>query len=226
MLSVPGKHLHSKGFKVSMLQTSPYFISTGFGLTDPNRNLVLMDLRNLAKEIQEVVIKESSPNLLTPATDANLPLLYLSGRGEGIRVYEYDEGELSLNASVKFEKPNSAVDVIPNPEFDKKKCEISRFISLSSEKTLELASLCVPRAKSESVVQEDLYPLPKPLPLISGEEWFESSSTPLTLMGEGEEELEPLTDLKGSIKLATSSSGKTISINRGQNPTVKRGNLK
>jgi WD40 repeat protein len=221
VLSGKGKHSLSKEIRLSMLQTSPYFISTGFGLTDPNRNLVLMDLRNLQKEIQEISITESSPNLLCPTADANLPLLYLSGRGEGIRVYEFNDGELSLNTSVKFEKPNSAVEIIPNPDFDKKKCEIGRFISLSSEKTLELASLCVPRAKSESVIQQDLYPALKSLPLISAEEWFENTSIPLASLGD-EEELEPIHNLQDSIKVATTGSGKAITINRGQNPTVKR----
>ncbi|KAJ3360802.1 Coronin-2B [Kappamyces sp. JEL0680] len=171
-------HTPTKGFRIAPINPYPLMVSCGFD-KEGARNLGLFDFR-MALEIENYKIRDMGPSMLTPLADPNLPLLYLVGKGEPTRVFEFDSGSIVFNASLKTEKPTSATELIPKTVLDRKKCEIARFISLTNEKLIEINSLCVPRAKTDAP-QDDLYPSAVPsLVLPSPDSWFTAQAPSLS----------------------------------------------
>jgi len=72
------------------------------------------------------------PGHLTPHFDSTVGLLYLSSKGEGIRVYDYTEGTRTIKSvsEVKTEKNQTAVSLMPKYVCDVDKFEVARFLKL------------------------------------------------------------------------------------------------
>jgi hypothetical protein len=167
-------HTSAKAFKLCTINPSPLLLSTGFN-PEGLRNILLWDFRNSKTPVDTCIVQEKSPNLLLPIADENLPVVYLTGRGESIRMFECN-GSLVLNSLFKLEKPYSHIELLQNMDFDQKKCEIAKFLYLTSDREVDIASVFIPRAKAESIFQEDLYPVKITAKKESAKEWFDGSS--------------------------------------------------
>jgi hypothetical protein len=59
---------------------------------------------------------------------------------------------------VSVDKLPMALEMLPKTSCNTTKCEIARFIRLGTDHTIDFTSIYVPRAKSDMVYQDDLYP--------------------------------------------------------------------
>ncbi|KAJ3127513.1 Coronin-like protein crn1, partial [Irineochytrium annulatum] len=155
--SVATGHNPSKGIKTLWIAPDPMILTSGFtkqGL----RELCLYDSRMLADPTTRIQEQGTGVGILLPIYDQALPLIYFGSRGEGIRVYEVASGTMKLVATLKMDKQATQIDMLPKTVCNTTKCEISRFIRLGADNTIELSSVHVPRVNGDSVFQEDLYP--------------------------------------------------------------------
>lgn len=64
----------------------------------------MCDIRNFSADLPSLSIPASGSALLNLFADQHLQTLYLTGKGEGVTVVEYDKGRLILNSFPKVEK--------------------------------------------------------------------------------------------------------------------------
>lgn len=180
------------------------------------------------------MVINGSGALLTPFVDPHLPIIYLTGKAEGIHIIEYDEGSFTFNSFPKMEKHfvftfnQIGIDMLPKKYCIKTKCEIARFLSLrylyltSTEKTIDMSSVYVPRTKGEIVVQKDLYP---DLPVIQAgsEDWF-TTEAPL-LLEESHMSALPTHKIEASFDSETSKSTRDREIPRSSFSKTRNSNV-
>ncbi|RKO93413.1 hypothetical protein BDK51DRAFT_19573 [Blyttiomyces helicus] len=173
--SISSNHTPAKGLRACWLPPDPVFITTGFAKTGGGREVAIWDAANLAHPVKVLPVEGTGVSILQPFWDPALPLLYFGSKGEGIRVYELAEGNLRSIAMVKIDKHASCVDLLPKSLCVTPKCEISRFLRLGTDNSIDTTSIYVPRVNAEKVFQHDLYP---PVAIIdpqgSADRWFET----------------------------------------------------
>eukprot|EP00842_Homolaphlyctis_polyrhiza_P000946 jgi/Hompol1/1852/HPOL_005747-RA len=196
--TVFAEHSPSKGCRISWLHPDPFLASVGFHKSGKNERWIhLWDIRMFETPVQTVLVDGSGVGVFTPTWDTALPLLYLTTRGEGIRVLELDDGVLQMITTLKIDKHAAAVDLMPKTVCDTKKCEIARFLRLGyvydawdgsgfiyatsdlirTDNAVEMTSIYVPRVNSETVFQEDLYPFVASANRdANASQWFDSTS--------------------------------------------------
>lgn len=103
-------HLPIKGTRLCAVNPDPYFISSGFSKDGSSRIVSLFDFR-MNEEVATLTIQENGPALLNPLADPALPIVYLTGKGESIRIFEVNNGTLLYNSHPKLN--NQFVSCIP-----------------------------------------------------------------------------------------------------------------
>ncbi|EGF83724.1 hypothetical protein BATDEDRAFT_33865 [Batrachochytrium dendrobatidis JAM81] len=158
----------ARGCRLSWLHPDPLVIATGFSLASKNERCIhVWDTRMMSTATLDS--KQSTPlqviqtdglgvGIFDPVWDPALPLLYLTTRGEGIRIYELEGGMLLPTTTIKIDKHAAAIEPMFKDICDTRKCEIARFLRLGTDSAIEMTSIIVPRVNSDSVFQEDLFP--------------------------------------------------------------------
>ncbi|KAH9273619.1 hypothetical protein BSLG_006243 [Batrachochytrium salamandrivorans] len=176
----------TRGCRLSWLHPDPLVVAVGFDPTSKNERCIHMwDTRMIhtstastspQSPIQAIHTEGTGVGILEPFWDPALPILYLTARGEGLRMYELINGVLTLATTLKIEKHAVAIEALPKGLCDARKCEIGRFIRLGTDSTIELTSVIVPRVNSESVFQDDLFPCYSAINRnIISSQWFDES---------------------------------------------------
>ncbi|KAJ3177012.1 Coronin-2B [Geranomyces variabilis] len=168
-------HVSTKPIRLAWLTPDKLIATTGFSRQGGLRELALWDVSNLHTPLMQFPVEGSGVGFLQPMWDAALPVLYCSSKGEGLRIFELANGELSTEMKVAGnEKQATAIDMLPKSHVNPRKCEIARFIRLGTDNSIETTSVHVPRANGETRFQEDLYPpVPVPNPVASAASYFE-----------------------------------------------------
>ena len=96
-------HLSSKPIRTTWLTPDPLITTTGFEKQGV-RTVLLWNTTSFNEPVETLTVAEGGVGVLQPFWDPALPLLYLTGRGEGVRVYELAEGTLKEAAACKTDK--------------------------------------------------------------------------------------------------------------------------
>ncbi|KAJ3087887.1 Coronin-2B [Quaeritorhiza haematococci] len=155
----------AKAIRTCWLTPDPLVLTTGFR-KEGIRDMSVWDLRNLSKAAQSLIVQGTGVTILQPTWDQSLPLVYLTSKGEGVRVYELLNGVLNTIGTMKVERQATAMDLLPKSLCSSTKCEISRFLHLGVDNAVDMTSIFVPRVNGETAFQKDLYP---PLTLVDPE---------------------------------------------------------
>lgn len=128
--SVNTEFNQSKGCKVSWLSPDPLIAVSGF--KDKGvREFLIYDIRYPEKgAVQTLTVQGTGIGLLNPIWDPALPLMYLTSRGEGVRLYELHYGSLDYVTMLKVEKQATSMDLMPKTVCNSVKCEIARFLRI------------------------------------------------------------------------------------------------
>ncbi|RKO99530.1 hypothetical protein CXG81DRAFT_27712 [Caulochytrium protostelioides] len=151
----------TKHAAVAWLHPDPYVVVAGF---DPapsaDRRLVVIDLRRgaVVQTVPVAATHGAGLGALTPLWDPALPLLYVTAKDEGVRVYEWADSQLGLVAATRSERAFTAMDLLPKSHCVSRQCEIARFAGLSADHTLDTVSILVPRQRGETEFQQAFYP--------------------------------------------------------------------
>jgi len=175
-------HQGLKGLQATFLGGTDRLVTVGFS-KDSRYQLALWDMRMIKEgedwAAMKLITNEPNPALLTPHYDPGTGLLFLSGRGDKIHVYEVDNTAPYFHPITRVKTPSyNSSYLVPKRAYDVKKCEVGRFYLLAN-KSVEIQSISVPRKTSATVFQEDLYP-----PVTSGDagttapQWMEGDDTP------------------------------------------------
>ncbi|KAJ3272751.1 hypothetical protein HDV01_005279 [Terramyces sp. JEL0728] len=132
-----------------------YIISTGFG-NQNEREIKVYDVRNFQSHMDKAVTVQSGAAPMIPICDPLLPVVYFCMKGEGIRIYDIDNGTLNFQNAPKVEKQFLDSQILPKSYCDKTKVEIARFLYLGNDKSLDFQSVCIPRKLDAN--NDDLYP--------------------------------------------------------------------
>ncbi|KAL9657713.1 hypothetical protein ABK040_005066 [Willaertia magna] len=132
--------------------------SVGFNKSG-HRELGIYDLRKDLKCLQRLTI-DNGAAVLTPFWDNDIKVLYLVGRGDGnIRFYELEDQTMYYLNDINTQSASAAVDWIPKWKVDVNAFELTRFLKLTNEKTVETISMRVLRKSNiENYFQEDIFP--------------------------------------------------------------------
>ncbi|KAJ3324050.1 Coronin-2B [Blyttiomyces sp. JEL0837] len=171
-------HSPSKSIRLTWLTPDPLMASSGFTKTGGGREIYLWDCRNLEKPVEMKEVSGTGTGPLTSFWDCSLPVLYVASKGEGLRVFELFEGSLRSACVMKQDKQSTQVDLMPKAVCLPGKCEIARFVRLSTDNVVDISCIQVPRVNSDTIFQEDLYP---PMACVNpagvAEDWFESKKS-------------------------------------------------
>ena len=163
----------SKSSKVFWIPRLNWIGSTGFS-KQAKRELKLWDLRDMSKALYSNKIDQAS-SVLMPHYDDDNGVLYLPGKGEGTVQF----GEI-INDNKKFyplgayrnPDPQKGGGWVPKRALDVWKCEVQRFLKLTS-KAIRPISFIVPRKAGADVFQEDIYPdCVSAKPAMTADEWI------------------------------------------------------
>jgi WD40 repeat protein len=102
VLSRLTSHSTTKVVRACPVNPEPYFISSGYTKDGALRNICMFDYR-MKNEVSTYTVPENGPTLLYPMADPFLPLFYLTGNGEGIRIFEVQNGTLLYNSQPKLD---------------------------------------------------------------------------------------------------------------------------
>ncbi|KAJ3321204.1 Coronin-2B [Boothiomyces sp. JEL0866] len=150
-----------------------YVLSTGFN-TQNEREIKLYDFRNLQKPIDKPITIPSGSAPIIPICDESLPVIYFCMKGEGIRVFEVENGMLNFQNAPKIEKQFVDTQLLAKSLCDRSKCEIARFLFLGVDKTIDFQSICIPRKTDSN--NQDLYPPLINFDYIPVEDWLKRDS--------------------------------------------------
>ncbi|KAJ3000263.1 Coronin-2B [Globomyces sp. JEL0801] len=191
----PTEHAPNKGMKVCQVNMTPYILTSGFD--KHQRELRLFDLRNLSF-LEKYTVPETGVGILQPTCDAQLPVVYATSKGEGIRVFELDDGHLKFISILKLEKQyNTGTKTV---------------LMIRNDKTIDMNSIYVPRRAEDNYFNHDqAYPPLTISPIQNSEEWFTDDFNPIVAI----EEEKPLS-VHGSTK-------KNVSREPSKSKPMKRG---
>ncbi|KAI8850399.1 hypothetical protein BC829DRAFT_389336 [Chytridium lagenaria] len=168
--------------KTLWLSPDPLLITSGFS-RQGQRELCLYDTRKLEAPLNKIVDDRNGTGILHPFWDPALPLVYISSKGEGLRVYEVLSGNITLVGNMKSDKQVTQADLLPKSGCNTSKCEIARFVRLGTDNVIDFSCIHVPRANGESVYQDDLYPPYATVnPDITPTAWFDNYESVEPLM--------------------------------------------
>ncbi|KAJ3256246.1 Coronin-2B [Boothiomyces macroporosus] len=165
-----------------------YLISTGFSSQNNDREIKLYDIRNLQSTLDKPLKVPSGSAPMIPICDKSLPIVYICMKGEGIRLYQLENGELTFQNAPKFERQLVDIQLLPKDSCDRAKVEIARFLFLGVDKTLDFNSISIPRKPDSN--NQDLYPPSILKNDISVEAW---------LRGDTEQALNLITTIKPTL---------------------------
>lgn len=142
-------HEGGKAFKALYLGERGQILTVGF-TKQSKREFKLWDGSNFAEPLTAVEVDQAA-GVMMPFYDDDTRMLYLTGKGDGnIRYYEFvDEAPfVYLLAEHRTNVSTKGADMLPKRACNVMKCEIARFLKLTSD-SCEPLSFIVPR-KSES----------------------------------------------------------------------------
>ncbi|TPX35081.1 hypothetical protein SmJEL517_g02505 [Synchytrium microbalum] len=205
--------LKGNSSKVVWLTPDPLIVTAGFTKSGNQRQLLLWDVRSFETPVMTLDVPGAGVSGVTPFWDPALPLLYLTAKGESIRIVELFEGSLRLSAAdCKIERPLTAIDMLQKGMCTPLKCEIARFVRLGADNTIEITALNVPRVDGESVIQQDLYP---PIAMVdpshTAQAWFDSKLSLEPLMAEAFQTVAPISETLPVKRSATLRRAGTMS---------------
>jgi len=149
-------HDGSKTSKLVWLNTKSKFISVGF-TRQSKRQFKIWDPKMMDKPLTTADIDQAA-GVIMPFFDEDTNLLYLCGKGDGnVRYFEIvDEEPWQFHISeYRSSSSTKGMCMLPKKACDVMKCEVSRFLKLTS-KAVEPLSMIIPR-KSE-LFQDDIFP--------------------------------------------------------------------
>lgn len=151
-------HNSAKGFQVNWLGAEPFLITSGF--SQGMRELSLFDKRSLESPVRTICIDNGSLPIFPYYTPEN-NLLFLCGKGDrSIKVLEADFSNgcdmFHMNDFASTD-PHRAIYPMPRSAVDVTRCEVSRFIKLTPNNSVQSVSMIIPR-KNLELFHEDLYP--------------------------------------------------------------------
>ncbi len=162
-----------KPTNVTCLSPDKYFVQTAFD-KEGKRTILLWDQRSLTAPVQEIVAKDKSVAGYTPFYDSCLPLLYLSCKGEGFTVYEFDGGSLHLVDDLKVDHPVTSADLMPKFTCGSNS-ELARFIHLGTDNAIRSTSVLAPKLNADTVFYEEIYPdIPIPDVSLNIDTWLQN----------------------------------------------------
>ncbi|KAJ3215308.1 Coronin-2B [Dinochytrium kinnereticum] len=177
-------HNPAKGIKTLWLSPDPLLLTSGFS-RQGLRELCLYDTRKLQAPINKLVDEKSGVGILNLFWDPAIPLVYVTSKGEGLRVYEVCNGNIASVANIKSDKQVTQVDLCPKSLCNTSKCEIARFVRLGTDNVIDISCINVPRVNSESIYQQDLYPPYASVdPEVGPHKWFDENESIEPLMVE------------------------------------------
>jgi coronin-1B/1C/6 len=167
---------------VAFLEGTSRVVTVGFTRA-AKRQMKIWDVSDLSTPLASLDIDQSA-GVMMPFYDADTKLLYLAGKGDGnIRYYEmvdsapwfYNIDEFRSGVSQK------GIAMCPKRGYNVPRCEIARFLKLTSKGTVDPVSFIVPR-KSECF-QDDIYPdAISGEPALSADAWFGGENKPAKRM--------------------------------------------
>ncbi|KCV71896.1 hypothetical protein H696_01305 [Fonticula alba] len=93
--------------------------------------------------------------------DQSIQALYVSAKGESIRVFEVgqDRATISLAADLRTQdRPPTAIALMPKWSCDTGACEVAKILKLCNDNLVQTVSIRVPRKSAPKYFQDDLYP--------------------------------------------------------------------
>lgn len=148
------------------------------------RQIKLWDLNNMSKPLEVNTIDQAS-SIMQPMYDNDNGVLYLVGKGDGtITYYELvnDDKKMYLLSIYRNQEPQKGGGWVPKKGLDVWKCEVARFLKLTSKSIIPI-SFIVPRKSGEEVFQADIFPDAfAGKPALSAEEWLSGQNKAPVLM--------------------------------------------
>jgi hypothetical protein len=176
-------HNSTKGFQVVWLGSQPFLLTSGF--STGKREVSVFDTRAMKEAIKTVYIDNGS----LPVYPFYVPqngVVFLCGKGDrNVRCMELEftaNGSCDIHALNDFSATDAQRALYPMPRstVDVTRCEISRFLKLTPQNTIQSVSMIVPR-KNLELFHEDLYPLESVIePCANVTDWFQNSTSVLT----------------------------------------------
>jgi coronin-1B/1C/6 len=147
-----------KGWRAVWLGAKDRILSVGFTKT-AEREISIWDARNLGKSLSTLKL-DASPAAPMPFYDADISVLYLASKGEGvIKLYEITEND-ALAPLTDFKSPQPAAGMAVLPKVggvDVMKCEVARFLKLTAQGQIIRIRFEVPRSNL-AIFHDDIYP--------------------------------------------------------------------
>jgi hypothetical protein len=172
-------HTSSKSFSVEFISSDLLF-TVGFDKMDGGREYTIWDKRNLDQCVSKTKIDQGS-SFYTTFFDWDQHILYLSGKGDReIKFYEVIDKHpyIEYLTEYKSNSPNAAICKFPKSSVNVMKHEISRFMKLTNESSIEPISFHLLRNETiDKYFQEDVFP----------DTWDETSSITSNEFFEGKE---------------------------------------
>jgi coronin-1B/1C/6 len=148
-------HEGAKPFKAIWLHGKDQFLTAGFTRTS-TRQLKTWDARKVGEPVYEVTIDQSA-GVLMPFYDPDTSMLYVAGKGDGnIRYFELTDSEAFKLDEFRSQVGCRGTCVLPKRRNDVTRCEVMRFLKLTTTNSVEGVSFCVPR--KEEIFHADIFP--------------------------------------------------------------------
>eukprot|EP01105_Mastigella_eilhardi_P005223 TRINITY_DN16983_c0_g1_i1.p1 TRINITY_DN16983_c0_g1~~TRINITY_DN16983_c0_g1_i1.p1 ORF type:complete len:412 (-),score=123.20 TRINITY_DN16983_c0_g1_i1:39-1217(-) len=151
-------HDGNKSGRVAWLGNLDRLCTVGFTKTG-GREIAMTDPRNVQKPLFTAQLEGGTATPL-PLYDADLSLLFLGGRGEGIiRIAQATEDKITFLGQYANKDPQSAVALLPKSHVDVTTCEVARVLKLIETRHVVVPiRFEVPRQAAAHIFQDDLYP--------------------------------------------------------------------
>eukprot|EP01080_Neovahlkampfia_damariscottae_P001215 gene1215-11305_t len=157
-------HTSSKSFSVEFTKNKKedeFIFTCGFDKLGGGREFTIWDRRKLDKYVSKTQI-DSGSSFFKTFFDWDNNLIYLSGKGDReIKFYEIVDKEpyIEYLTEYKSNSPNATLSIFPKSSLNVMKHEISRFLKLTNENSLELISFNLLRNETiDKYFQEDIFP--------------------------------------------------------------------
>ncbi|KAI9095529.1 hypothetical protein DFS34DRAFT_180177 [Phlyctochytrium arcticum] len=163
-----------KPCRVCWLTPDNLLLSSGVNKSNA-RSIALWDTRNLDQPVQMLELEGSGVGAFQLHWDSALPLLFLTTKSEGIRLFELGQQSLTYVNTFKIDGQATALELLPKITCNTSKCEVARFLTLGTNNAIDVTGIHIPRTQGETIFQTDLYPpIPMVDPKLISNDWFKS----------------------------------------------------
>jgi len=166
-------HQGAKGWRSLWLGNLDRIVSVGFSKA-AQRELSLWDVRKLGAALVTINL-DVSPAAPMPFFDVDTRVLYLASKGEGaIKTYEIVSSAPHVVPLSEFKSPTpaSGMAMLPKWTVEPMKCEVAKFLKLTSQGQVVPLRFEVPR-QNMNFFHDDLYPDTwDGMPTVDAAGWF------------------------------------------------------